>query len=390
MTTENVRGPAMIDVARLAGVSHQTVSRVLNNHPNVRQETARRVRAAIAELGYRPNRAARALVTGRSQLLGVVALNTTLFGPASLLTAFEGAAAAAGFAVSVGSVANLDRESISAVVERHLDQRVAGIVVIAPVASADEALDELPTDVPLVTIDGDPTRDRPGVTVDQVAGARRPPAPARRGHRTVWHVSGPPEWFDGARPHAGLGGDPARGGRRGAAGAAGRLVGRVRLPRGADARPDPGGHRGLRGQRPPGARHPARAARAGRRVPEDLSVVGFDDVPEAGYFIPPLTTVRPDFHAVARHALELLLAQIEAEPPPAAPVMLAPALIERRSVAPPPADGVVCSASIWHAATPRRRPAAGPRPTRRPPAPTPPRRAASSRSLWRRTGTFAP
>jgi DNA-binding LacI/PurR family transcriptional regulator len=88
MTSENLRGPAMIDVARLAGVSHQTVSRVLNNHPNVRAETAQRVRAAIAELGYRPNRAARALVTGRSQLLGVVGLNTTLYGPASLLTAF--------------------------------------------------------------------------------------------------------------------------------------------------------------------------------------------------------------------------------------------------------------------------------------------------------------
>ena len=74
-----------------------------------------RVRAAIAELGYRPNRAARALVTGRSQLIGVVALNTTLYGPASLLAAFEQAAAAAGFAVSVGSVRQLDRESISAV-----------------------------------------------------------------------------------------------------------------------------------------------------------------------------------------------------------------------------------------------------------------------------------
>ena len=170
----------MVDVARLAGVSHQTVSRVLNNHPNVRQETARRVRAAIAELGYRPNRAARALVTGRSQLLGVVALNTSLYGPASLLTAFEGAAAAAGFAVSVGNVVNLDRASISAVVERHLDQRVAGIVVIAPVASAADALDHLSTDVPLVTIDGDPERNRAGRHGQP--GARRAPGhpvPAR-------------------------------------------------------------------------------------------------------------------------------------------------------------------------------------------------------------------
>ena len=137
-----MRGPAMTDVARLAGVSHQTVSRVLNDHPNVREQTRLRVRAAIAELGYRPNRAARALVTGRSQVIGVVAQNSTLYGPASLLAALEQAAASAGFAVSVGSVSTLDRRSISAAVERHLDHRVAGIVVIAPVDSADEALDQ--------------------------------------------------------------------------------------------------------------------------------------------------------------------------------------------------------------------------------------------------------
>src|SRR3982751_481908 len=105
-----LRGPAMTDVARLAGVSHQTGARVLNDHPHVREQTRLRVRAAIKELGYRPNKAARALVTGRSQLIGVVALNSTLYGPASLLTAFEQAAAEAGFAVSVGSVSRLDRE----------------------------------------------------------------------------------------------------------------------------------------------------------------------------------------------------------------------------------------------------------------------------------------
>src|SRR3982751_1123218 len=107
------RQPAMTDVARLAGVSHQTVSRVLNDHPHVREQTRLRVRAAIAELGYRPNRAARALVTGRSQLIGIVAQNSTLYGPASLLAAFEQAAAEAGFAVSVASLARLDRRTIT-------------------------------------------------------------------------------------------------------------------------------------------------------------------------------------------------------------------------------------------------------------------------------------
>src|SRR5947209_18157362 len=120
-TQRSGRGPAMTDVARLAGVSHQTVSRVLNGHPSVREETRGRVRAAIAELGYRPNRAARALVTGRSQAVGVVTLNSTLFGPASMLAAVTEAAAAAGFAVSVDSVATLDRPSIARSAQRLID-----------------------------------------------------------------------------------------------------------------------------------------------------------------------------------------------------------------------------------------------------------------------------
>src|SRR3954454_1217942 len=98
------RPPGMMDVARLAGVSHQTVSRVLNEHPNVSEPTRLKVRAAIAELGYRPNRTARALVTGTSKVIGVVAPNTALYGPASMLTAFEQAAQDSGFAVNVGSV----------------------------------------------------------------------------------------------------------------------------------------------------------------------------------------------------------------------------------------------------------------------------------------------
>jgi len=336
-TTGSAREPAMVDVARLAGVSHQTVSRVLNNHPNVRQETARRVRAAIAELNYRPNRAARALVTGRSQLLGVVALNTSLFGPASLLTAFEGAAAAAGFAVSVGNVANLDRASISAVVERHLGQRVAGIVVIAPVASAADALDHLTTDVPFVTIDGDPERNRAGVTVHQALGAHLATRYLlERGHSTVWHVTGPLEWFDAALRvrgweqtlrDAGAEVPPVLPADWSAASGyrVGQTIARIPEVTAVFAAND---HLALGILR---ALH-----EHGKRVPEDLSLVGFDDVPEAGYFIPPLTTVRPDFHAVARHALELLLAQIEAGVPSTAQMMLPPTLIERRSVAAPP------------------------------------------------------
>ncbi|GAA0404707.1 LacI family DNA-binding transcriptional regulator [Micromonospora gifhornensis] len=332
-----VRDPAMTDVARLAGVSHQTVSRVLNGHPNVREQTRLRVQAAIAELGYRPNRAARALVTGRSQVIGVVAQNTTLYGPASLLAALEQTAAESGFAVSVGSVRDLDHRSISAVVERHLAHRVAGIVVIAPVESAGEALERLPNDVPLVTVDGDPRRPMPLVTVDQAAGARAATQHLLdAGHRTVWHVSGPSDWFDSA----------------------GRIEGwrSALLSAGVEVPPlvpaDWSAAAGYRcGQML--ARMPDVTAvftandhlalgvlRAlhehGRRVPDDISVVGFDDVPEAAYFIPPLTTVRPDFVAVARASLEMLLAQIETDSGGALRETIAPSLVSRQSVAPPP------------------------------------------------------
>ncbi|MFJ7266837.1 LacI family DNA-binding transcriptional regulator [Streptomyces sp. NPDC099050] len=335
-TVGATRDPAMTDVARLAGVSHQTVSRVLNGHPNVREQTRLRVRAAIEELGYRPNRAARALVTGRSQLIGVVAQNSTLYGPTSLLAAFELAAAAQGFTVSVRRVRVLDRSSIAAAVEHHRDQRVAGIVVIAPTASADEALAEVPADLPLVTVDGDPKRGGALVTVDQEAGAF---AATRHlldaGHETVWHVSGPVDWFD----------------------AAGRIRGWQKALQEADAEVPPvspadwsaaSGYRaGQMLSRMPDVTaifaandHLAlgilRAmTERGRSVPHEVSLVGFDDVPESAYFSTPLTTVRPDFDAVATETLSLLLSRISTGDTDPTQRILTPTLIQRQSVAPP-------------------------------------------------------
>ncbi|MDT0329350.1 LacI family DNA-binding transcriptional regulator [Nocardiopsis lambiniae] len=332
------REPAMTDVARLAGVSHQTVSRVLNGHPNVRERTRLRVRAAIEQLGYRPNRAARTLATGRSQIIGVVAQNSTLFGPTSLLAAFELAATAQGFVVSVRRVRVLDRRSIAEAVEHHREQRAAGIVVIAPTAAADEALAEVPADLPLVTVDGDPERSAALVTVDQEAGA----ALATRhlldaGHRTVWHVAGPSDWFD----------------------AAGRLRGWRRTLEEAGAEVPPvgqadwsaaSGYRvGLMLARMPEVTAVFAAndhlalgmlralSERGRSVPDEVSIVGFDDVPEAAYFTPPLTTVRPDFDTVAVETLDVLLSRMSGDGSGSTRRTIVPTLVERDSVVAPPA-----------------------------------------------------
>ncbi len=329
------REPAMTDVARVAGVSHQTVSRVLNDHPNVRESTRVRVLAAIAELGYRPNRAAKALVTGRSQTIGLIAQASTLYGPASMQAAFGEAAAAAGYAVSVASVRTLDAASITGALERLLDQRVAGLALLAPVADADAAVGLVPTDVPLVMIDGDPARAGALVTVDQEEGGRLATEHLlAAGHATVWHVSGPPEWFDSQ--------GRARGWRA-ALEDAGAAVPQV-IPAGWSARS--GYEVGQEVARRPEVTAVFTAndhlalglvralAEHGRRVPDDVSVVGFDDVPESGFFLPPLTTVRQDFGAVARTSLEVLLGRIDGDDGDGHH-LIAPVLVERDSVAPP-------------------------------------------------------
>jgi DNA-binding LacI/PurR family transcriptional regulator len=305
------RAPVMSDVGRLAGVSHQTVSRVINGSPHVRPETRERVMAAMQELGYRPNPVARALVTGRSKMLGVVSFDTTLYGPASTLFGIERAAHEAGYFTIVASLEALDRASVVDAVERLRRQGVEGILVIAPHAQSGEALLHAPTDMPLVAAEAGPEHGAPVVAVDQVAGAVN----ATRhlldlGHETVWHLSGPLDFTEarqrlegwratlnlaGARPPEPLEGDwsPQAGYEMGRRLAADPDVSAVFV---ANDQMALGVLRALHEH--------------GRRVPEEISVVGFDDISEAAYFTPPLTTVRQDFGAVGRRSLQLLVDQI--------------------------------------------------------------------------------
>ncbi len=326
------RSPAITDVAKLARVSHQTVSRVLNGHASVTPLTRARVLAAIEQLGYRPNAAARALATGRSKTLGVVTLNTTFFGPVSTLYGIEQAARVAGYFLSVVSPQSIDRDSVRDAVGRLADQHVEGIVVIAPLTSAAEALDDLPTDMPVVVVEGDPRVELAAVTVDQAAGAREATAFLLScGHRTVFHVAGPSEWQEaqgrvagwltaleesGAEVTSALSGDwTARSGYR-----AGRVLAQV---------PEATAIFVANDQMALGvllALH-----ERNRRVPEEVSVVGFDDIPESAYFTPPLTTVRQDFDHVGRASLRLLLDQIESGARSAGRVVVPSRLVVRHS-----------------------------------------------------------
>src|SRR3954454_12725090 len=204
--TPRKRRPVMSDVARLAGVSHQTVSRVINDSRHVRAETRERVELAMRQLGYRPNSVARALVTGRSKTLGVVSFDTTLYGPASTLFGIERAAHDAGYFITIASLEALDPPSVLDAIERLRVQGVEGILVIAPQEGAARALMQAPPGVPLVAVEAGPEDLVPVAAVDQFSGAERATRHLLElGHRTVHHIAGPPDWLEAQRAGAGLG-----------------------------------------------------------------------------------------------------------------------------------------------------------------------------------------
>jgi DNA-binding LacI/PurR family transcriptional regulator len=330
------RTAVMADVARLAGVSHQTVSRVINDSAHVRPETRRRVLAAMRTLDYRPNPAARALVTGRSRTLGVVSFDTTLYGPASTLFAIEQAAHAAGYFITIVSLLAMDRAAVLGAVDRLRVQGVDGILVITPQEGAAEAVANLPAAVPVVAVEAGPPGSVPVVAVDQFAGAvSATQLLLDLGHRTVWHLAGPRDFLEAQQRVEGW---------RATLEAAG-----VEAPPvvSGDWSPRSGYEVGRRLAEDPEvtavfvandqmALGVLRALHErGRSIPREISVVGFDDIPEAQYFTPPLTTVRQDFGEMGRSSLRLLLDLMRNDQPPTR-LTIAPELVVRRSTAPPP------------------------------------------------------
>ena len=307
----NGRAPSIRDVARLAGVSHQTVSRVLNDHPSIRDSTRARVLQVIEEVKYRPNRAARALVKGRSRTIGVLSASSSEYGPASSIAAIQDAAREAGYYVNTANLTTVDRESIEAALDHLLYQAVEGIVVIAPQVRVFDALDQLSIDVPFVTLQSTGRLNDHALSVDQIAGAQL----ATRhlidlGHRNIYHLAGPQDWIE------------AEARMRGFLDEMGAMDVPTTAPILGDWTAEFGYYAGqelLRvrdftaifssnDQMALGLMHAIHDA--GLDIPRDVSIIGFDDIPEAAHFWPPLTTVRQDFAELGRRCIALLLADI--------------------------------------------------------------------------------
>ena len=262
------RGPSMADVAREASVSGQTVSRVSNGRNNVDAETRERVLAAMRKLGYRPNSAARALRTGRFHSIGVIMFTLSSYGNMRTLDAIASAATDAGYSITLIPVPHPTQGEVSVAFERLSEEAVDGVIIIVEAHLLDESDVALPPDLPVVVVDSARARPphrrhRPGArrhARDRAPARARPPhGVARRRTRAL---------LLRRAPSCVVGVDAARPRRRGATRARRRLVERVGPRARAPARPRPRGHRGVRGERPDGARRAPRAARgAAARCP---------------------------------------------------------------------------------------------------------------------------
>jgi DNA-binding LacI/PurR family transcriptional regulator len=313
MEPDKVRAPNIRDVARLAGVSYQTVSR---------------------EIDYRPNEAARALVTSRSRTIGVLTSQNAHYGPMTSLTAIEHAARDAGYRITITSIASSAYPSIKVALDQLQAQAVEAIVVIAPQVRVLEVIRDLEITVPYVTLQNADLDNNRSMSIDQVAGARMATQHLiDLGHTEIVHLSGPQDWIE------------AESRMRGYLDALDAADLRTRAPILGDWSAHFGYYAGLEllrfrdftalfagnDQMALGFMHACWDSDL--TVPGDISVVGFDDIPEAAHFYPPLTTVRQNFTEIGRRAVSLLLAQLQGNPDDHTQVI--PELMVRRSTAPP-------------------------------------------------------
>ena len=303
--------PSVADVARLAGVSTQTVSRVSAGARNVRADTREKVLRAMERLGYSPNRAAQALRRGSFRTIGVVTQHIERTGEALTTEGVLAAAWRAGYTVSMIQVERPASRDMRTAVLHLAHQGVDGLVVVQA-GRADSRHLVLPADVPVAVSDSALVGYYPSASADQVRGVRAAVDHLLGlGHREVHHVTGPQDsqsalirsatWAARLRESGIEPPEPVRGDWTAAGGyAAGERLAADPAVTAVFCANDEVAIGLIR------AMH-----ERGRRVPRDVSVVGFDGLSLGEYSFPPLTTVRQDFRRAGEEMVRLVLEQVD-------------------------------------------------------------------------------
>jgi LacI family transcriptional regulator len=330
-------------VASAAGVSTQTVSRVINERPDVSPETRKRVQEVIEELGYRPSALARSLIHQRSYTLGVVTAGLKFLGPSRTLNGITAAVEEAGYSLLLKELPRFDVNDLEPIFQALLSRHVDGIIWAVPEVGENRAwVDEqsLQVDVPVVHLTMEPRENVSIVSIDNYLGGRLAMSHLiEQGFQNIGHISGPLDWWE-SRQRKKAWADAltgaslevrddywAEGNWSSASGA--RAFERLRHQYPAMDAIFVGNDQMALGVM-------QIAARAGLRIPQELGIVGFDNIPESGFFWPPLTTVEQDQYQVARLAVEQIIKIIESRwdgSPPYGPKssMLEPSLVVRDS-----------------------------------------------------------
>ena len=333
--TEKIRKPNIYDVAKIAGVSHQTVSRVINNADYIKDDTRSKVQSAMSELGYVPNAAARALVTAKSKIVGILVSDIVYHGPAGMMHAMEKEARRGGYFAISASVDPLDNDSIAQGIEHLRRVGIEGLVVITPQSDSVQAVERLVKDIPVVFIDSPNNSKELSAELDNYEGAKRATEHLiSLGHKNIVHVAGPSGWFDSAPRVSGFE-DAMKTAKLQPKVIPGDWTVPTGYEIGKNLELDKSKVTAIFAANDQLALGLMRALRQrGYSVPDRVSVIGFDDVPEAAYYEPPLTTMRPDFAELGRVAMEMMLGSINREATMRADTLV-PELIVRESTAKP-------------------------------------------------------
>lgn len=322
----------MMDVAAKSGFSHQTVSRVLNNHKSVSASTREKVLRVMNELGYTPNLAARALVTDKTWTIGLLSYDTTLFGPASTLHAVQMAAREKGYKTTIVSLKSQDFNSLLDGINELKSVAVDGAIIIAPFLTGAMDLKDSFKNFPVVLVEGEAGMSIPSVNVDQMAGAFQITQHlVDLGHTDIAHISGPEQWYESKTRLKGWKKALTK-----------NILSTKHLYRG-----DWSAKSGYEAAKNILRKKEITAIFAGNdamalgalkalleskvSVPEKMSLVGFDDIPESPYFSPALTTVRQDFEAVGIKAFDLLMQVISDQAGSIKNEVVSPTVILRQS-----------------------------------------------------------
>jgi len=330
------------EVASAAGVSTQTVSRVINERPDVSHETRKRVQEVIETLGYQPSALARSLIRQRSYTLGVVISGLKHIGPSRTLSGITRTAEEAGYALLLKELPHFEEKNIEPIFQAFLSRHVDGIIWAVPEIGGNRSWIEqyMDLDIPVVYLTMESQENISVVSIDNYMGGRIAMSHLiEQGYRNIGHISGPLVWWEARQ--------------RFAAWKDTLLEAHIDFKDDYWAEGNWSSSSGLSAAERLFAQYPQMDAifvgndqmalavlqlanQRGIRVPEDLGVVGFDNLPESPYFLPPLTTIQQDQYRVAKLAVEEIIKIIELgwqglDPVDLQPIVLPPTLIVRQS-----------------------------------------------------------